>query len=101
MNSIEYEQIEFYMRVPYVSEFEVVADENDNWWCIGSYPEIEGTTVRCGTVLETLDALEKRKYERILELLTEGQCPPVPRHPLAIGAFELLPEFLSRFNAKR
>lgn len=52
-------------------EFSVIVERDEDWWYVGSVPEIPG----CHTQARSLDALMKRIREAILAGLEDGSAP--------------------------
>ncbi len=71
-----------FLSVPYLVEAETVDAGEGRWVRRASYPELPECTVESPTIEDTLERLERRRVERILEMLGEGGRPPVPRPPL-------------------
>lgn len=84
MNQIT-SNIRYFLSVPYLAEFEAIEDSNGDWWYQAEYPELGGTKVRCRSIIEAVNELERLKFEVITSMLEQGELPPVPRPPLRSG----------------
>jgi hypothetical protein len=71
-----------HLCVPYLVEAALVEDGKDGWLRAASHPELPDCSARSTSIVKTLDLLERRRIERIVELLRQKKMPPIPRAPL-------------------
>lgn len=71
-----------YLSVPYLLEAETVEIAPDSWVRRVAYPELPGCSAEALVVEEALLALERRRIETIVRMVSRGSPPPVPRPPL-------------------
>jgi hypothetical protein len=72
-----------YLSVPYLLEGEAVETEPGKWLLRLAYPELTGCTAEGFVLEDTLKELERRRVEMIINLVEQGETPPVPRKPLS------------------
>ena len=71
-----------FLSVPYLVEAEAVEIVPGQWIRRAAYPELPGCSAEALRIEDTLNQLEQRRIEVILEMLRAGSLPPVPRPPL-------------------
>jgi predicted RNase H-like HicB family nuclease len=71
-----------YLSVPYRIEAQTLETQPGVWVRRAAYPELLGCTAEAATIEETLELLERRRIEIIVDLLRAGESPPLPRQPL-------------------
>ncbi|MEX2290081.1 MAG: type II toxin-antitoxin system HicB family antitoxin [Mycobacteriales bacterium] len=84
-----------YLAVPYVAVFSSTVDDNGVWVRSAAYPELPGCHVEAATVIEAMDDLEDLRVALIVDMLSRGEEPPVPRPPLMGGSSGLAAETLA------
>jgi hypothetical protein len=70
-----------YLSVPYFLEAETVEIAPDSWVRRVAYPELPSCSAEALVIEEALLALERRRIETIVRMVSEGRPPPVPRPP--------------------
>ncbi len=71
-----------YLRVPYLVEAALVADGQGGWLREATHPELPSCAARSPHIVQSLDLLDRRRLEVILDLFRRGVLPPSPRPPL-------------------
>ena len=71
-----------FLSIPYLVEAEAVEVEPGRWIRRAAYPELPGCSAEALRIEDTLNQLERRRIEVIVEMLRAGSLPPVPRPPL-------------------
>ena len=71
-----------YLSVPYLLEAETVEVTPGTWLRRVSYPELPGCTAQSLVVEDALQLLERMRIEMIIDMVSGGRLPPVPRPPL-------------------
>jgi predicted RNase H-like HicB family nuclease len=72
-----------FLSIPYLLEAEAVETGPGKWLVRLAYPELPGCTAEGAVIEDTLQELERRRIEMIVDLVEAGKRPPVPRKPLA------------------
>ena len=71
-----------FLSVPYLVEAETIDLGDGRWVRRASYPELPDCQAESMLITDTLQQLERRRVERIVDILRAGETPPVPRPPL-------------------
>jgi len=71
------------LSIPYLLEAEAVEAGDGRWLMRLAYPELRGCAAEGYVVEDVLMALERRRFELIVDMVEAGDTPPVPRKPLA------------------
>jgi predicted RNase H-like HicB family nuclease len=84
-----------YLAVPYVAVFSSTVDDSGVWVRSAAYPELPDCHVEAATAIEAMDNLEDLRVAIIVDMLSRGEEPPVPRPPLTGGSSGLAAETLA------
>lgn len=71
-----------YLRVPYLLQSTAIEHGDGGWRRQVQYPELPNCVAEAPTLLAAIDELDRRRIRVIVDMLREGQRPPVPRSPL-------------------
>lgn len=71
-----------YLSVPYVVECSSVERGNGEWVRLLTCPELPDCVGEGSSLTEAWLSLERRRIDTILDMLSRGDRPPVPRPPL-------------------
>lgn len=71
-----------FLSIPYLVEAETIDAGAGRWVRRAAHPEIPQCASEAVTIEDALERLERRRVERIVEILRSGARPPVPRPPL-------------------
>lgn len=84
-----------YLAVPYVAVFSSTVDDDGVWVRSAAYPELPHCHVEAATAIEAMDNLEELRVSIIVDMLSRGEEPPVPRPPLTGGSSGLAAQTLA------
>lgn len=71
-----------FLSIPYLVEAETIEADAGRWVRRASHPELPDCEAESALIETALEQLERRRIERILDILRSGALPPVPRPPL-------------------
>lgn len=71
-----------FLRIPYVLEASSVESADGTWMRKAEYVELEDCWAEAGTIIEAVEAVDRRRVYVILEALATGQTVPAPRSPV-------------------
>lgn len=71
-----------FLRVPYLLRSTSVRSEDGHWLRHVSYPELPDCSATAAGLLGAMDDLDRRRVHVILDLLSAGRRPPLPRAPI-------------------
>jgi hypothetical protein len=79
-----------YLCIPYLVEAELVEHNSGAWVRRATHPELPDCSAESPRIERTLDLLDRRRVEVIVDLLRGGILPPVPRPKLPDAGTENL-----------
>ena len=71
-----------HLCVPYLVAAEAIEDEDRQWRRRAAHPELPECWAVAAEIERTMERLERRRVDVILDLLRRGARVPVPRPPL-------------------
>lgn len=76
-------QLDDYLRIPYVLESSSVEREDGTWVRRADYVELPGCSAEAASIIEAIDAADVQRIRLLLGMWRAGERPPTPRPVLA------------------